>query len=567
MKTLFFFLCLLNAMLATAAQITVEVDRNPVNLKESFQLTYTANDTPDGNPDFEPLTRDFEVLNQSHSSQSSWVNGKSSATIQWIVNLMAKKSGSLVIPGIAFGHDQTEPTTIMVAQQATSPKDINGNAELLLKVEASPLDPYVQSQILYTLRLYRRVNIAQARLDDPKLADAVIQKLGEDSNYNTQVNGIDYVVTERKYAIFPQKSGTVTIAPLSLTADIISDSAGGRFNGFFNQQATRTQKVLSNAITLDVRPAPSTIKMPHWLPAEDVQLQQEWSGDTTKMNVGEPLTRTLRVVAKGATVGLLPELNTPSTDKQLKTYPDQPTLKEMPKPEGIYAFREEKIALIPSSAGTFTLPAIEIPWFNTETQKMQVASLPATTLTVVTAAQASSTPSPTVTATPLAMTPITPAIQAPAQTQALQSNQWFWVSLFLGFGWLTTLVYFLTKRQAVKPAKIADTQPKAPSNGVHLLKQACQSNDAQLAKQALLQWGLAEYAVNSLGELADCCDARLRDEIQRLNQLLYAQQNNADDQTAQWLGKPLLQAFSEQAATQKIQPSTKDDKLEPLYRL
>jgi len=63
------------------------------------------------------------------------------------------------------------------------------------------------------------------------LADAVIEKLTEDSNYGTKINGVDYSVTERKYAIFPQKSGTLTIKPLVLTAAVLS---GGRpaFNSF-----------------------------------------------------------------------------------------------------------------------------------------------------------------------------------------------------------------------------------------------------------------------------------------------------------------------------------------------
>ncbi|NOT83957.1 MAG: protein BatD [Methylococcaceae bacterium] len=564
MKTLFFLLVMCNAILAMATEITVEVDRNPVSLNESFQLTFTANQTPDGKPDFDPLTHDFDIINKSEGKQSFWVNGQSTASIQWTLQVMAKHAGSLLVPSIVFGADKTEPMTIMVMPAKTN-SDANTTEDLLLKVEAAPLNPYVQAQVLYTMRLYRKVNMAQARLEEPKLTDAVIQKLGEDNNYNTQINGADYVVTERKYAIFPQKSGKVTIAPLTLTAEVVTDNAP-RFNGSFNQQTTRTQKIASNAITLEVRPAPADIQMPHWLPAEDLQLKQEWSADITKMKVGEPLTRTLVVLAKAATVGLLPELNSPATDQALKSYPDQPTLKEMPKPEGIYAFREEKIAIIPSSAGTFTLPAIEVPWFNTQTQKMQVASLPATTLTVL-AAPATAATSPVPTLAPVATTPATPMTQVLRQLPLfLQNNPWLWVAAFLGLGWLTTLLYFLTKRPSTKAPKITEKpfqSPPAPNNATQLLKQASQINNPQLAKQALLQWGLAEFDVHNLGALAGFCDARLRDEIQQLNQFLYAPQNK----TEAWQGKRLLQAFNEQHATQKMQSGNKDDKLEPLFRL
>ncbi|TAL51743.1 MAG: protein BatD, partial [Methylovulum sp.] len=92
---------------AAAAQINASVDRNPVNIDESFQITFTATDTPDGEPDFSPLEQDFSILSQSQSSSSSWVNGQSSNTIQWIVNVIAKNSGSLVIPAIQFGADSS----------------------------------------------------------------------------------------------------------------------------------------------------------------------------------------------------------------------------------------------------------------------------------------------------------------------------------------------------------------------------------------------------------------------------------------------------------------------------
>jgi hypothetical protein len=45
--------------------VSVSIDRNPVNLQESFQLTFTASDDPDGEPDFSPLDKDFEILNRA----------------------------------------------------------------------------------------------------------------------------------------------------------------------------------------------------------------------------------------------------------------------------------------------------------------------------------------------------------------------------------------------------------------------------------------------------------------------------------------------------------------------
>src|SRR5664280_983569 len=95
----FFLLLLIFAPQSTfAADIKVSVDRNPVSTDESFQIIFTANESPDDDPDFSPLEQDFSILNQSNSSSSSWINGKSSKTVQWTLNVMAKQTGSLVIP-------------------------------------------------------------------------------------------------------------------------------------------------------------------------------------------------------------------------------------------------------------------------------------------------------------------------------------------------------------------------------------------------------------------------------------------------------------------------------------
>ncbi|MCK9635749.1 MAG: BatD family protein [Methylobacter tundripaludum] len=556
-KKLFLLLLLLNFVPdVIAAQIDVSFDRSSVNLNEAFQIVFTANGTPDNDPDFSPLEQDFEILGQSQSSNSSWINGQSSKTIQWTLNVMAKHPGSLVVPPVKFGDDVSLPANILVTQVIAN-KAVDTGDDLFLDVEASPQSPYVQSQVLYTVRLYRRVEIAQAGLNEPELGDAVIEKLGDDTNYNTQIDGVNYLVTERKYAIFPQKSGSVTIKPLVLTAEVVANSRPN-FNGFFNSQTTRTKKILSKAVTLDVKPAPAAFSGRHWLSAEQLVLKEEWSGDNQQMRVGEPLTRTLTLLAKGATVGQLPEINAGKIDDRLKTYPDQPVLQEQKKPEGLIAFREEKIAIIPSKAGFYKLPAIEIPWFNSQSQKMEVAKIPEAAITVMEAAGTQPTP----------VTPVAPAVQQPQQAeeaapvtnQPQQQTVWLWISVFLATGWLATLVYFLAKRPAKKPV-VEKTEPEIRlADSVKKLKKACMDNNAAAAKDALLAWGRQKSGAASLGAIAELSDASLRDEILHLNQALYGKV------TEQWQGKKLFQAFVENKAREKM-AATKDDKLEPLYRL
>ena len=539
-----------------AVEINTFVDRNRININESFQITFSTTETPNDEPDFTPLEKDFEVLNQSQQQKSSWINGTASESIQWVLNVMAKKTGNLTIPAISFGSDSSLPETILITADPNE-STIDESEAIFLNVEVSPKTAYVQSQIIYTLKVYRKIQISQAQLKEPQIPNAIIEVLGEDKNYSTEINGVAYVVTERNYAIFPQKSGVMTISPTVLTAEVITNKRS-RFNGFFNRQATKTQRFKSEEITLNINPVPANFTGKQWLPAEILSINEQWSGDINQLKVGEPVTRTLALQAKGVTVAQLPELFNASDITQIKTYPDQPTLKEQKTPEGMLALREEKIAFIPSKPGNFTLPAITVSWFNTQTQTMEQAIIPEISVIVIATEQGQNTTAiiqspPIETVTPLSSKP-TPFIQ--------EDKIWKWISMFLACCLITSL-FLLFKNRKPKPENKAVTiNPKAIkiTDITKQVKKACEQNNKLAAKQALLDWGKIKFNSNNLADISTHSNARLRDEIILLNQSLYAQQSN------QWQGKKLFQAFTENKATEKLKQN-RDEELEPLFKL
>lgn len=551
---------------AIAADILVSVDRQPVNLDESFKILFTANENPDNEPDLSPLEKDFSIINHSQSSSSSWVNGDYQKSVRWSIEVTAKRAGNLVIPAIAFGNDVSKPMTIEVKQAAptTDPAKSN-NDEIFLEVKAEPEQPYVQSQVMFTIRLYRRVDIAQAELSEPELADAVIEKLGEDSNYTSVVNGMSYQVTERKYAIFPQKSGEMKIKPLSLTAQVVMLQEPD-FRDFFGSRMTKTKRVLSREITLHVKPAPADFTGKDWLVAEKLEFNQDWSGDIQQMKVGEPLTRTLTLRGDGITVGQLPELNKLKTDAKIKAYPDQPVLNEQKLVSGLSASRQEKIALIPAAPGQHTLPAVEIPWFNSKTQTMEIVRIPETTINVV---GASTNQAQTTTSKPSPGQATATAKIEDNKPESIvnngQDNIWIWLSAFLALGWLSTSVFFLRKldkQAASRELETVNIQHEDSINkSVKKLKKACVEDNATAAKDALLIWGKLNFNADNLAAIATHCEARLRDELIALNQALYSKD------AGQWTGKKLLQTFAENKARGQVSGNKAGTVLEPLHRL
>lgn len=545
-----------------ATDITVSLDRSPVSVDESFQIIFTASESPDDEPDFSPLEQDFTIQNQSQSSRTEFVNGKLNRLIQWAVTVIANDSGNLIIPKIKFGRDSSPSLKINVSPSSTNKNSSQNGDDLFLEVSVNTEKPFIQSQVLYTVKLFRRVDLAKANLSEPELTDAVIEKLGEDKIYTTQISGATYGVIERKYAIFPQKSGAVIIKPLTLTADIVTRGK----QSFFSSQMTQRRIVKSNLVTLNVQPIPTTSDNSTWLAAENVELSQTWSGDFSHMKIGEPLTRTIKLVANGAMIGQIPELNTEKIDSQLKIYRDQPVLHEDKTISGIVATREEKIAFIPAKGGNYTLPEIKISWFNTQKQKVETATLPEMTLSVAGENVEKSQTSPPVTET-LKSTPTAPSVVQNSIPEPIATETpnliWQGIAIFSTIGWLITLGFLFFKYKTTK--NIPETQEFPAvvrlNTSVKNLKKACEVNDANAAKTALLEWGKLQFNENSLGKISTHCEARLRDEILNLNATLYAKE------TQNWQGRELFKAFSENTAREKLATAIKNNALKPLYKL
>jgi hypothetical protein len=561
---------------ALAARIDVSLDRNPVPLDQSFTLIFSAEEAPDDDPDFRPLEKDFEVLSQSQSSQFSYQNGHSSRRIEWRVTVIAKEAGTLEIPPVPFGRDRSQPFSVTVVA-GSAKRNAPGNAEVFMEVQAEPKEPYVQAQVIYTLRVLSRVAFGEARLSPPKAGDALIEQLGDGQNPSSLVlrNGVQYKMTEIRYALFPQQSGPLRIEPMRLEIQVAS---GGRslFAPFFNSP-TRAQRVESDAIELQVRPIPAEFKGKHWLPAASLELEDSWAGKPPQVAGGEPVTRALTIKARGVTVGLLPELGpeaAPASDA-IKQYPDQPVLSEDKPVSGLSSVRQEKTALVVSRPGTYRLPALEIPWWNIQTDRPEVARLPERTLTVLPSAHGpgpaapqaapESKPTPEAAPTPVA----TPESESRPAARALAEDHWFWLALLCGLGWLATGVAWW--RQASRKPSRTEAEPPtrsaAPSERKlrTAIETACRANDAAEAKRALADWAALRWPGSALGGQdleRRAGGGELGREIARLNRCLYGRGG------AEWQGEGLLRSLNAHAAREDaVEGSRAGRELEPLHRL
>ncbi|MFQ5589231.1 MAG: BatD family protein [Nitrospiria bacterium] len=548
---------------AGAAEIRAELDRSRVSLNESFTLVFWTDEDVDGEPDFSPIERHFEIIQKSEGSRMEIINARITQKKEWTLTLMGKQAGFFTIPSISFGKDQSPAVRIDIEKNPASPK--NGAPELLfLDVSAEPSSGYVQSQFIYTIRFYRAVSLLSAQISEPDVsdADAVVEKLGEDRQFETTLHGERYRVVERKYAIFPQQSGRLTVAPISFSGQL-AGRGRSQFNPF--PGGGPIKRLRSEKMTLDVLPVPQDKIKGRWLPARDLKLMENWtdlSDDGVTGKVGEPLTWTLQLVAEGLTAAQLPEIN-PDIPSDFKAYPDQPAMENETREDGLVGIRQEKIALIPTQPGTLLLPAVEVPWWNTRTKTVEIARLPARRIQVAPAeiSQIPAAPLPA----PKTLENESPMVNA-APPSAPQSapGMWPWVSLALAIAWGTTLAaWWRAHRKTRMTAPDVKQRETPPDTGPikNQLKKSCLQNDAAAAKEALLAWGRARWPGRplSLGEIATRVIPALSSEIKTLNAVLYS-----PSATSWEAGAALWAAFEAETAHQQ-KPAPKPSALAPLY--
>jgi BatD DUF11 like domain len=546
------------------AAITVKVDREPIVVDESFHLVFESDQKIDADPDFSPLNKSFTVLNSSRRSNTQITNGKVNHSQMWILTVISNKTGSVGIPSIRFGKELTRPLSINIMAGAPSTQ-AKGTDNIFIEVEVNTKKPYVQAQLIYTVKLYRSVVTNNASLSEPELTggQAVINKLGEDSSFETQRNGKRYVVIQRQYVIFPQSSGVLKIEPIMFQGQ--TGGAGGFFNfDPYGQQSTAIVK-RSRVIELDVKPIPDSFTGDTWLPANQLTVQEQWSVDPSKLEQGEATTRTLTLIASGLAASHLPAIKSNLPDS-LKQYPDQPEFEESNNAEGYVGIRRDKMAIIPTEAGDVILPAVKIPWWNTVTDKMEIAELPERLISVTanTTAVVDSVVEDRVNTSDIALSEPNNTEEGSTITNNSNSEApvWKWVSLLLSLLWLVTLIVFWRSKRKAPVSNVEAEEKTSSRQQLKKIQQACKNNNATMAKQALLEWANSLWAdkkINSINAIKKYCDEEFMSKLDDLNNYLYG------NSTSDWDGMTFLKSFEAQSFDKK-QSITATGKLEPLYK-
>ena len=529
------------------ASVVASVDRADIELNESFTLKITVDTAIDTEPDASRLEADFFVGTRSQLSNTTIVNGQISRSRTWTYVLMAKREGNLEIPPIIIGSEQSEPVPISVRAPSNA---LPGEADIFVTTEVDHTNSYVQAQLLYTVKVYRSVATRQPRLSEPDISgvEVLIEVAGEERSYESMLNGKAYNVVERVYAIFPQESGEIAIAPARFEARVLRD---GRITGrkIFESDAI-------DVVVNPIPPPPDGYPDAVWFPARAVTLSEDWSREPTSLPAGEPITRHITVTAMGQLSTQIPVID-PAVSDTVKIYPDKPELRDTAEANGIRAVRKDQYAMIGVLPGDVELPELRLPWWNIDAGEWQIANLPGASISILPSANAAVIP-PVVTEEP-APPPSTEATGA----LVVQSSFWRRVSEVLAGVWLLTIVaWWWTRRPVSRTPKEPEPPPvyKQQAKFLKAARAAAKAGDGPGIRSALLSWGRLEWPGNAplnIGDFADRVAMPLSTQLQSLCRADYGPEKESFDTEA--LAKSLrsisvLQEQEEERPTDVLPP-------------
>lgn len=357
-------------------EFVAKVSKKKLGLNERLRIDFEMNEDGDNfePPDFEG----FRVLGGPNQSISnSWINGKRSYSKTYSFFLAPLRKGAITIGQAAIEIDgeryKSVPVEVMVTEAVEIPKDGN-NADYLasenvhLVAEVSNINPYLNEAITVIYKLYvsNQVSITSnwREIDSPKYADFWSQTLdqkGQLQIYEGQYRGEDYrYVILRTTVLYPQKTGELTIEPLTL--DVPIDVRSNRRDFFGRFMTTRVNKTISaGRRTIDVKPLPLENRPDDFTGAVGY-FDFDTSISRTELDAQESLEYSVTVRGEGNLK--LFELPKPQFPNAFEVYEPARSDKISTRTTGMRGSVAEVYTLVPQNQGNYPLPELRFSYFD-----------------------------------------------------------------------------------------------------------------------------------------------------------------------------------------------------------
>lgn len=565
------FLLMITGLNVYAGNLTASVDRDTLSLEETFTLVLRYDEQISATPDYELLRKDFDILNTQSGTQMSIINGNMEASTEWKIALAPKRIGKLLIPSFTIDGAISDAIEMTIEGRSRSPQNTDSNVSV--EVETSKDSSYVQEQIIVTLRLYTTVGLNGVELQPLQVKDALVVNIDE-KQYQTKINNRPGAVVETRYAVFPQHSGELII-PSMLYQVSVSSGQRDMWDRFYGNNQNNILRLRTEEQRINVLPAPTSVNAAEWQPANNLSLSEHWSTSIDSLKVGEPVTRSITIKADGLTAGQINPLQLAPIDG-LTFYNDQAQTDDQKSANGVEGSRIETIAIVPTKAGKFTLPEVKVNWWDTKSNSIRTATLPAVTLNVGLGSM--SQLSPPIDETINENTNRPTSVELNTDLNSIQPQQsvaqekapaWLYLTnlLTLLAALFFALRLWLYKRSIAAANTKSDTEAHSSNQTENeawsQLKRSLSDKNLTVLRKAIIDWSQVHWknaSITSLQAVAEQAnEPTLTAELQKLDEAIFSSHKGTPDTES------LLQLLAN-LRKNKQKKMSNNEQLSPLYK-
>lgn len=364
---------------AQEVSFDAKVSKKQLGINERLRVDFTMNTDGDN---FEPPSfENFTVVGgPSQSINNSWINGVRSFSKSYSYFLAPKKRGEFTIGQATIEIDgktyKTLPVKITVTAAIDKPKDPNdpnyiASEKIHLVAEISNGNPYLNEAITVVYKLYVAQNTGVRNwreIDSPRYNDFWSQNIdvkGIDIKQGTY-NGEDYrYVVLRKTVLYPQKTGKLTIEPLSL--DITVEVPSNRRDVFGRSfMSTVNRTVASRNRVINVKPLPENGKPENFSGAVG---SFDFKVTTNKESLKATEALELKVSVSGKGNLKLFRLPKPTLPSALEVYEPERSEKVNTRTSGMQGTISDSYTVVPNFQGSYPIPKVSFSYFDLKTKQ------------------------------------------------------------------------------------------------------------------------------------------------------------------------------------------------------
>lgn len=173
---------------------------------------------------------------------------------------------------------------------------------------------------------------------------------------------------QRRYQIFPLIAGQFQISDRQLTVTYADPQS---------RQPIEVDLALP-VINFSSEVPAGAESLDPYIAGERFELRRVVSGDSVGLSAGDAIELTYRASLEGLPAMFLPDLFTDPEIPGLSVYAQEPLIKD----EDGRAVREETLTLVFDGGGEFTLPAVELGWWDTRLNELATARIDELTISV-----------------------------------------------------------------------------------------------------------------------------------------------------------------------------------------